>query len=61
MALPQQVRGAYILIERLIDSADFGGVGLILFKDCQGIGQGWAIQHSAKLKCSAASRTVHSG
>lgn len=25
------------------DSADFGGVGLILSKDWQGMGQGWGI------------------
>lgn len=46
VALPQQVRGAYILIDRgrPLGSADLGEVGLILSKDWQGMGQGRAMQ-----------------
>lgn len=64
VALPQQVRGAYILIDRgrpLDRFCRFWRGRLLLSNDWQGTGQGRAIQHSAKLKCSAASRTVHSG
>lgn len=65
MALPQQVRGAYILIDRGKTSTQIlqtlEGWGLYYPRIGRGWGRGGALQRSAKLRCSAASRTVHSG
>lgn len=43
------------------DSADCRGAGLIVSRDLQGMRQEWRYSTVRKLRCSVASRTVHSG